>query len=121
LVEPLTDAFLTASFVVTTDWLPLRIELSDPALGRHIDIHPAYDDGAGGCWQHGFGDDRFVTPADTITEGVIAGRSVRCITVAHQLHLHEGYDPDAQGLADIEILRRLDRRRDGPHGRPHQP
>jgi lincosamide nucleotidyltransferase A/C/D/E len=106
-VAPLLAALSRHSFVVTVDQRPVRIELSDRTNDRHIDIHPAHDDGSGGYWQHGFGSDRFTTPADTITVGVIGGRTVRCFTVAKQLDVHAGYEPAARDIADIEVLRGL--------------
>ena len=44
-VAPLVDALVDASFSITTDWLRVRVELSDTVTDRHIDIHPAFDDG----------------------------------------------------------------------------
>lgn len=96
-------------FLVTTDRRPVRIELTDEVNDRRIDIHPAIDDEAGGYWQHGFGDDRYTTPADSITSGVIGGRSVQCFTVEKQLETHQGYELTATDVADVETLRRLPR------------
>lgn len=103
----LLAALAHRSFEVAVDQLPVRIELSDRTNDRHIDIHPAHDDGSGGYWQHGFGGDRYTTPADAITVGVLGGRTVRCFTVAKQLEVHGGYEPAARDIADIEVLRGL--------------
>lgn len=106
-IDRLVTALSERGFVVTTDLLPVRIELTDRLGDRRIDIHPAADDGAGGYWQHGFGNDRYLTPADAITAGTIGGRTVRCLTVAKQLEVHQGYEPSAADLADIGVLRGL--------------
>jgi lincosamide nucleotidyltransferase A/C/D/E len=106
-VESLVQALEDASFVVTTDWLPVRVELTDSPADRHIDIHPAVDDGKRGWWQHGFDGARFETPAAALTGGVIGGRRVRCLTAAKQLELHQGYPLGPDDLADIEVLRGL--------------
>jgi lincosamide nucleotidyltransferase A/C/D/E len=109
-VDRLVTALRDRGFLVTTDWLPVRIELTDQANDdRRIDIHPAFDDGAGGYWQHGLGDTLYTTPAGSITRGVIRGCSVQCFTVDKQLETHKGYEPTATDLADIETLRRLTR------------
>lgn len=108
-VDRVVTALCDRGFLVTTDWLPVRVELTDQANDRRMDIHPAIDDEAGGYWQHGLGDTRYATPADSITRGVIGGRSVQCFTVDKQLETHEGYEPTATDLADIETLRRLTR------------
>ena len=102
-------ALFDRGFRVTTDWLPVRIELTDQLNDRRIDIHPAVDDEAGGYWQHGFDDCRYTTPADSITTGVIGGRVVQCFTIEKQLEIHQGYEPTATDLADVETLRRLAR------------
>jgi lincosamide nucleotidyltransferase A/C/D/E len=87
------------------DWLPVRVEFADDR--RTVDLHPAYDDGAGGWWQHGLGDHRFEYPASTLTSGTIAGRIVRCLSAAKQIELHSGYEPRPEDLHDLELLRSI--------------
>lgn len=89
------------------DWLPVRVEFSDER--RTVDVHPAHDDGAGGWWQHGLGDDRFEYPASALTWGTIEGRPVRCLTAARQIELHSGYDPRPEDLHDLGLLREIAR------------
>ena len=108
-VDRVVTALSGRGFLVTTDSLPVRIELTDQLNDRRVDIHPAIDDEAGGYWQHGFGDARYTTPANSITSGVIGGRSVQCFTVQKQLDTHQGYEPTATDLADIAMLLRLAR------------
>jgi lincosamide nucleotidyltransferase A/C/D/E len=109
-VARLVDALVDASFSITTDWLPVRVELSDARADRHIDIHPAFDDGCDGWWQHGFDGQRFESPREALTDGTIGGRSVRCFTAAKQLELHQGYPHRPEDVHDIAALDRLGER-----------
>jgi lincosamide nucleotidyltransferase A/C/D/E len=102
-VPALVDALRDAGFVVTTDALPVRIELSDIGADRHIDLHPVFDDGRGGCWLHGPDDTRVDHPADAVVTGVIGGRSVRCLSATRQIELHAGYD--ARDVDDHDLAR----------------
>ena len=103
-VKPITNRLLDAGFEVTTDWLPVRIELSDVELDRHVDVHPIFDDGQGGWWQHGLDDTRFVYPAAVLTNGRIGDVLVRCLTASKQRELHAGYEPREQDLHDLSLL-----------------
>ena len=111
LVEPITNRLLGEGFAVTTDWLPVRIELSDLDLDRYVDIHPVVDDGRGGWWQHGLDDTRFEYPAEALTVGRIGDISVRCLTASKQRDLHVGYEPRAEDLHDLGLLDDLTRTR----------
>ena len=106
-VEALVEELTAESFSITTDWRPVRVELTDSSGDRHIDIHPAFDDGRQGWWQHGFDGERFESPRQALTDGIIGGRSVRCFTVAKQLELHQGYAPSPEALLDIAVLHQL--------------
>ncbi len=106
-VAPLVDALVDASFSITTTWLPVRIELSDTVTGRHIDIHPAFDDGSDGWWQHGVDGQRFESPRETLTLGTIGPRTVGCFTAAKQIELHQGYPHRPEDVHDLGVLRRL--------------
>ncbi len=106
-VRPLVEALTRELFVVTTDWLPVRVELTDASTDRHIDIHPAFDDGQQGWWQHGFDGERFETPVEALANGVIGGRHVRCLSAAKQLELHQGNPPARHDLMDLAVLWRL--------------
>lgn len=90
------------------DWLPVRIELDDAATDRHVDLHPAHADGAGGWWHHGLDGDRFEHPMADLTTGSIAGRPVRCLTATRQRALHAGYDLRPEDRHDLAVLRSLD-------------
>ncbi len=106
-VAPLVDALVNASFSITTDWLPVRVELSEARADRHIDIHPAFDDGRQGWWQHGFDGQRFDSPQEALTDGTIGRRAVRCFTAVKQLELHRGYPHRPEDVHDIGALHRL--------------
>ena len=93
-------------FTVTTDWLPVRVELQDDA-GRAVDLHPAHLDAEGNSWQAGLENTRFDYPAQVWTWGRIDGLRVRCLTAAKQLELHSGYDArpaDRHDLAQLAAL-----------------
>jgi lincosamide nucleotidyltransferase A/C/D/E len=106
-VDPLVTALSEASFSITTDWLPVRIELTDDRAQRRIDIHPAFDDGRQGWWQQGFDGHRFESPQETLTDGTIGGRAVHCFTAAKQLELHQSSPHRPGDVRDIAVLHRL--------------
>ncbi len=103
-VSPVVEALQKERFMVTTDWLPVRIELSETEKDRHIDLHPLFDDGFQGFWQHGLDGARFDYPAEVITTGTIDGHVVRCLSAAKQIELHSGYDFREVDHHDIAIL-----------------
>ena len=106
-VAPLVDALVEASFAITTDWLPVRVELTDASADRHIDIHPAFDDGRQGWWQHGFDGERFETPREALADGMISDRVVRCVSAAKQIELHQFSPLRPEDLHDIALLHRI--------------
>ena len=107
-VDALVETLTARSFSITTDWLPARMELTDVASDRRIDIHRAFANGQHGWWQNGFDGERFESPQEALTDGVIGGRNARCFTAAKQLELHEGYPPRPEDLQDIAVLQQLD-------------
>ncbi len=106
-VEPITNELISARFIVTTDWLPVRIELSDVDRDRHVDIHPVFDDGCGGWWQHGLDNTTYEYPVTVLTTGRIGDVPVRCLTAEKQRQVHSGYEPREQDLHDLALLDRL--------------
>lgn len=106
-VPNVVENVMNEGFSVTTDWLPVRIELSDIGNDRHLDLHPIFDDGRGGFWQHGLDGARFEYPVDLIVRGVVGGRAVRCLSATKQLALHDGYELRSIDHHDREILLRL--------------
>jgi lincosamide nucleotidyltransferase A/C/D/E len=94
-------------FVPTSDWLPVRIELSDLSNDRHVDLHPVFDNGRAGLWQHGLDGVRFDYAAKVITVGEIGGLRVRCLSVAMQIDLHSGYDHREVDRHDLQLRQKL--------------
>lgn len=103
-VETISSKLLSAGFAVATDWLPVRVELSDVERDRHVDIHPIFDDGRGGWWQHGRDDTKFEYPAAVLTTGLIGAVPVQCLTAAKQRDLHAGYELREQDAHDLGVL-----------------
>ena len=58
--------------------------------------------------QAGLNGTRFDYPPDCFTTGNLAGREVPCLTAAHQQLLHAGYEPRAQDIHDLRVLRTLE-------------
>lgn len=106
-VEAITNRLLDEGFVVTTDWLPVRVEMSDLRRDRHVDIHPIFDDSDAGWWQHGLDDAKFECSADDLTVGRIGDTPVRCLSAARQRDLHTGYPHRGEDAHDVALLHRL--------------
>lgn len=112
-LAPALAALTDLGYAVATDWLPVRVELTDGHAA--VDLHPLHYRPNGSAWQAGLGDTSFDYPADAWTTGVIAGRQVRCLTVATQRLFHAGYQPreiDRHDLAVLDGLNSLDKERD---------
>lgn len=101
-------SILTArGYAVETDWLPVRVEVG--AAGRGwVDVHPVRLAADGSGVQAGLDGTRFDYPPDCFTTGNLAGREVPCLTAAHQQLLHTGYEPRAQDIHDLRVLRTLE-------------
>ena len=94
-------------FVVTTDWLPVRVELSDHVAGRHVDLHPLHFAPDGSAWQAGLDDSRFDYPADAWCEGSVGGTGVRCLSARMQREFHAGYELRDVDRHDLRLLEAL--------------
>ncbi|VEG27051.1 nucleotidyltransferase domain-containing protein [Actinomyces howellii] len=92
-------------YEVVTDWLPIRVELRRGSCG--VDVHPMEVGPGGDGVQAGFGTQVFEHRASSRTLGRIGGRQVVVADATTLLNLHEGYEPRAQDLHDIALLRRL--------------
>lgn len=104
-VELVTDAISALGaigFTITTDWLPVRVELSQHQ--RHVDIHPLNFRLNGSAWQAGLQDTRFEYPVDAWTKGSIDGLPVSCLTLTMQRRFHSGYQPREVDLHDWRML-----------------
>ncbi|MGZ4600319.1 MAG: nucleotidyltransferase domain-containing protein [Oryzihumus sp.] len=91
-------------FVVTTDWLPVRVELSDPGGGRHVDLHPLHSAADGSAWQAGLDGSRFDYPADAWCAGSVGGMEVRCLSARMQRAFHAGYELRDVDRHDLRLL-----------------
>jgi len=89
-------------FRVTTDWLPVRVELDDGV--QVVDLHPVHDDGAGGHWQAALDGGRHHYPAGSIVGGLLAGRTVRCASPQLQRAVHLGYPARPVDVHDLALL-----------------
>lgn len=92
-------------YAVTTDWLPIRIELRRGQCG--VDVHPMEVGPDGDGIQAGFGSRVFEHRAASRTRGRIGGREAVVADAATLLDLHQGYEPRPQDLHDIALLRTL--------------
>lgn len=85
---------------------PNSFVLADGA-GLEVDIHAVnFDDGGNGIYRMENGQD-WIYPAEGFSgRGIVAGRSVRCLTPATQVLCHaNGYTPTAKDFRDMKLLR----------------
>lgn len=88
--------------------LPARLVMADDT--RQVDLHPLEFDDRGDGWQQlSEGDDRWgLYPAHGLTgQGLIGGRSVRCLTPELQLRFHKGYELTGKDEHDLKVLKDL--------------
>ena len=89
----------------TIDWRPGRFVMSDGT--RELDLHPLelMPDCSAVLHTHDGG--RFDYPPDGFATGTIDGRSVPCLSASLQWTFHQGYEPAAKDLHDLELLEGL--------------
>jgi lincosamide nucleotidyltransferase A/C/D/E len=88
-------------FASERDWLPMAIALRH-ADGRAVDLHPVDPTADGGGDQVVLPDGSYhYSPPVT---GTIDGRPVPCCSVATQVEIHLGYEPDEHDRADMAHL-----------------
>jgi lincosamide nucleotidyltransferase A/C/D/E len=97
------DALGLLGYVIETDWRPVRVEVVAAGRGR-VDLHPLVFDRDGDGHQAGLDGGGFRWPRDCLTDGVIGGRRVDCISVELQLRFHGGYDHRDVDRADVALL-----------------
>jgi lincosamide nucleotidyltransferase A/C/D/E len=100
------DTLAGSGFAVTTDWLPVRVELSDG--DRHLDLHPLHYADDGSAWQAGLDDTQFHYPADGWTTGRIGAVRVVCLSSAMQRLFHSGYPLREIDRHDLSVLDRVE-------------
>ncbi len=101
-VEACLDTLRDNGFAVSVDGLPARVELDDGI--RVVDVHPLHYAEDGSAWQAGLGGHRVDYPTDAWTSGLVAGRSVVCLSPATQRRFHLGYAPRAADVHDLALL-----------------
>ncbi|WP_425551150.1 nucleotidyltransferase domain-containing protein [Actinoallomurus vinaceus] len=72
------------------------------ARGREIDLHPVTPAAQGGGTQALPDGSSFYYPAPV--EGMIAGRTVRCVDAVTQVNAHLGYEPSDKDRRDMLTL-----------------
>jgi len=102
-------ALASKGYEVTTDWLPVRIELSDAT--SHVDLHPLHYDEDGSAWQAAPDNARFIYPAEGWVVGRIGGRAVLCLSARQQRVFHAGYELSDVARDDMALLERYERTR----------
>jgi lincosamide nucleotidyltransferase A/C/D/E len=93
-------------FVLFRDERPTAFVLRDPT-DRRVDVHSIEMTPQGGIQHQPDGSGFLYDAAGLCGTGHVAGRSVRCLSVALQLRCHSGYELDADDLHDIALLRVL--------------
>lgn len=99
-------ALRARGFEVTTDWLPVRLELTHDD-GSVVDLHPVEWNAHGDGVQQGTDGRLYLYPRGDLVTGTIDGAEVRCISAALQRSLHDGYelsDKDRHDLAQLDAL-----------------
>ncbi|WP_326569546.1 hypothetical protein VSH64_00380 [Amycolatopsis rhabdoformis] len=92
-------------FAESANLRPVRFVLSRPD-GATLDLHPLHFGPDGSATQAAdTTGGLFHYPADCFTTGTINGVTVPCLSVAQQLHFHDGYEPRPRDLADVAALR----------------
>ena len=101
------NALTSKGYGVTTDSLPVRIELS--AATTHVDLHPLHYELDGSAWQAGPDNARFIYPSEGWAVGRIGGRDVICLSAQQQRIFHTGYELSDVARHDMALLDRHER------------
>ncbi|MEV0998050.1 hypothetical protein [Nonomuraea sp. NPDC050202] len=84
---------------------PARFVMTGPG-GREVDLHPLHFRPDGSALQRlDDGGGALAYPAGVLVTGEIAGVAVPCLSVAQQVHFHQGYTPRERDLLDMASLR----------------
>lgn len=104
--EQIEHILVASGWRVVIDESPDRVVFERDGTARidmnllvYVETGDAYQRGAEGWFE--------LFPADGFTVGTVAGRPVRCLTAAVQLHKHEGYSKRVLDEVDLATLQRL--------------
>jgi len=106
-VPKLLELLARKGFTIREGTPPTSFVLADSS-GLEVDVHAVvFDAGGNGVYRMQNGQD-WVYPAEGFTgQGVVAGRSVRCLSPAVQVLCHaHGYTPTEKDCRDMELLQR---------------
>lgn len=102
------DVLGRLGYGVALDWRPVRLEL-EASCARRVDLHPVVLDASGNGVQADHDGHFFTYPAECLVVGRLAGRPVRCLSIAKQRELHAGYEPRPVDRLDLAVLDELTR------------
>jgi lincosamide nucleotidyltransferase A/C/D/E len=105
-LEPGLAALATLGYVITTDWLPVRVELRRPGHGW-VDLHPIVFDQQGDAVQAGFEGQVFHYPKKDFTAGSLDGVEVACLSRDLQVKFRQGYELRPVDHHDLRLLEAL--------------
>jgi len=91
---------------VETDWLPVRVEVGAAGAAGSTYTRCGSPPTAAACRPASTGPGSTTRP--TASPPATSGREVPCLTAAHQQLLHAGYEPRAQDIHDLRVLRTLE-------------
>ncbi len=101
-------------YAAETDWLPSRIELHAPG-DRWVDIHPVAFGADGTGRQADLEGGFFAYPPDAFGRGLIAGRTIPCLSARQQRRFRTGYQHRTQDVLAQHHPHQLHRDRDRHH------
>jgi lincosamide nucleotidyltransferase A/C/D/E len=102
-VDAVLAALQDIGFAVRADQRPTRIDVAR-ADGASIDLHPVHFNADGNGRQLLDDGSHYPYPPDGFTEGVIGGRTVRCLGIDLQISFHRGYEPGDNSYRDMHVL-----------------
>jgi len=100
------DALGPLDFALSVDQSPARVELRRAGRGS-VDLHLLEIDPEGGCRQTFLDGSVFdYPPGDLAGKGEVVGRQLNCLTTAHQVRCHLGYEPGDNSYWNMALLHR---------------
>lgn len=106
--EHVMEMLQSMGYVLNTDWLPVRAELSHQEYG-YLDIHPFDISDPEHIRQANPAGGYFEFKTDYFGETVFGGRKIPCISLKGQRVFHTGYEPRIEDIHDLEIIDQLEK------------